>query len=51
MTLNQKITYLLANGYVQNDHAQLISTFTSSNGQIRFSLRDLIYSWDSLRIF
>lgn len=51
MTLNQKIKYLLDNGYVQNNHSELIKTFTSSDGQIKFSLRDIIYRWNSLRIF
>lgn len=51
MTTKQKIDYLLANGYVEQDHSQLIKTFTSPNGQIRFSIRDIIFCWDSLRIF
>jgi len=51
MTLNQKISYLLANGYVQQEHTQLIKTFTSPNGQIRFTIRDLMFRWDSLKVF
>lgn len=51
MTIKDKITYLLNNGYIQNDHSELIKTFTSPNKQIRFSLRDIIYRWDSLIIF
>jgi hypothetical protein len=51
MTILQKTTYLLDNGYIEQEHKELIKTFTSSNGYIRFSLRDIIYRWDSLRIF
>jgi len=51
MTLSKKITYLLDNGYVEQHHDKLIKTFTSPNGYIRFSLRDIIYRWDSLQIF
>ena len=51
MTLIDKINYLLSNGYIEQEHSTLIKTFTSPNGYIRFSLRDVIYSWDSLRVF
>lgn len=51
MTLQEKITYLLDNGYTERLHPELIRTYTSSNGYIRFSLRDIILRWDSLRVF
>lgn len=51
MTLQQKIAYLLDNGYVENNHPELIKTFTSPNKQIRFSLRDIMFRWNSLIVF
>lgn len=51
MKLIDKINYLLSNGYIEQEHSTLIKTFTSPNGYIRFSLRDIIYRWDSLIVF
>ena len=51
MTLVQKISYLKENGYIEESHTELIKTFTSKDKNRRFSLRDLIYRWNSLIIF
>ena len=51
MTLVEKINYLKQNGYVEKDHNELVKTFTSKDGSKRFSIKDLIFRWNSLIVF
>jgi hypothetical protein len=48
MTTEQKIAYLLDNGYVQGEHKDLGKIFTSYNGYIRFTIGDITHRWNSL---
>lgn len=51
MTIKQRIDYLLSHGYTAKQDPQLIITFTSPNGQIRVSFKDVVYRWNSIMIF
>lgn len=51
MTLIEKIVYLLNNEYITSNHKELGRVFISKDGNKRFTNRDLIFSWDSLRVF
>jgi hypothetical protein len=49
MTLNDKIQYLLDNGYKSTNHPTL-PRYISPNGQRAYSLRDLVFCWESVII-
>jgi len=45
MTLQQKIDYLLNNGYISTNRHLIVRY---SNGQHSYTIRDLIFCWNSI---
>lgn len=49
--LQNKIDYLLANGYREEESPLLGRVFISKSNQVRFTIFDITHRWHSLRIF
>lgn len=49
--MQSKIDYLISNGFREELSPLLGRVFISKSNQVRFTISDITYRWESLRIF